>query len=196
MSKTVDYFFDLGSPASYLAWTQLPALCSQHRARLFYHPMLLGGVFQATGNASPVAVPAKGRYMLADLQRFAARYGVPLVMPPGFPVNTLQLMRGLMGVQMKHPERFEEVMAVLFNGLWQQRRDLSEPAVLVQTLQGHGVEPGWFQDLAIQPDVKAALKVATEAAVARGVFGAPTCFVGEEMFFGQDRLDFVSEALA
>ncbi|MHC6225951.1 2-hydroxychromene-2-carboxylate isomerase [Pseudomonas sp. X10] len=196
MSKTVEFFFDLGSPASYLAWTQLPGLCARHGAQLVYRPMLLGGVFQATGNASPVMVPAKGRYMLTDLQRFATRYGVTLALPPGFPVNTLGLMRGVIGTQLQHPERFDDLLSALFNGLWVQRRNLSDARLLDQTLEQAGFDPAGFHDLAGQPEVKEALKRATDEAVARGVFGAPTCFVGEQMFFGQDRLDFVAQALA
>lgn len=195
MSKTVEYFFDLGSPASYLAWTQLPDLCARHGAALVYRPMLLGGVFQATGNASPVMVPAKGRYMLADLQRFAARYGVTLALPPGFPVNTLTLMRAVAGTQLSAPERFDDLLTALFTGLWVQQRNLSEPGQLAQTLGEAGFDPDAFHALAGQLEVKQALKRTTEEAVARGVFGAPTCFVGEQMFFGQDRLDFVAQAL-
>ncbi|MFJ4345269.1 2-hydroxychromene-2-carboxylate isomerase [Pseudomonas sp. NPDC089401] len=195
MSKTVEFYFDLGSPASYLAWTQLPALCARHGANLVYRPMLLGGVFQATGNASPAMIPAKGRYMSIDLGRFAARYGVPFGLPPGFPINTLHLMRGLMGVQMRSPERFEALLAALFNGLWAQRRNLGEPERLHQTLHQAGFDPEALQALAADGEVKAELKRVTEEAVARGVFGAPTCFVGAEMFFGQDRLDFVEAAL-
>lgn len=196
MSKTVEFFFDLGSPASYLAWTQLPALCARHGATLVYRPMLLGGVFQATGNASPAMVPAKGRYMFTDLGRYATRYCVPFGLPPGFPVNTLTLMRGALGVQLRAPERFEALLATLFEGLWAQRRNLSDPVVLEQTLREAGFDAEQFQALAGDAEVKAALKVVTEEAVARGVFGAPTCFVGEQMFFGQDRLDFIEEALA
>ena len=92
MSKTVEFFFDFGSPASYLAWTQLPDLCARHGAELRFRPMLLGGVFQATGNASPISVPAKGRYTLIDFQRFARRYGVAFSLNPNFPINTLTLM--------------------------------------------------------------------------------------------------------
>ncbi|KIY41129.1 DSBA oxidoreductase [Pseudomonas sp. 10-1B] len=195
MHKTVDFFFDLGSPASYLAWTQLPGICTRQGASLRYRPMLLGGVFQATGNASPVMIPAKGRYMFTDLGRFAARYGVPFGLPPGFPVNTLSLMRGLMGTQLRTPERFEALLAVLFNGLWVQRRNLGDSAVLDETLSQGGFDPQAFHALAADGEVKAALKQATEEAVARGVFGAPACFVGDAMFFGQDRLDFVEEAL-
>ena len=95
MSKTLEFFFDLGSPATYLAYTQLPALCAKTGAQVVYQPMLLGGVFKATGNASPIMVPAKGRYMLDDLARYAKRYNVPLRFNPHFPINTLVLMRAV-----------------------------------------------------------------------------------------------------
>ncbi|AXM94603.1 DsbA family protein [Pseudomonas plecoglossicida] len=196
MSKTVEFFFDLGSPASYLAWTQLPDLCARHGATLCYRPMLLGGVFQATGNASPAMIPAKGRYMFTDLGRFAARYGVPFGLPPGFPLNTLALMRGVIGTQLQAPTRFEALLAALFNGLWAHRRNLGEAGLLEETLTQAGFDPVEFHALAADGEVKAALKQATEEAVARGVFGAPTCFVEGQMYFGQDRLDFVEQALA
>jgi len=196
MSKTVEFYFDLGSPASYLAWTQLPALCARKGATLVYRPMLLGGVFQATGNASPAMVPAKGRYMFTDLGRYARRYGVPFGLPPGFPVNTLTLMRGVIGMQHRSPAQFEAVVAALFKGLWEQKRNLSEGKQLDQTLDEAGFDPAAFQALAADGEVKAELKRVTEEAVARGVIGAPTLFVGGEMFFGQDRLDFVEQALS
>ncbi|MEN5302941.1 MULTISPECIES: 2-hydroxychromene-2-carboxylate isomerase [unclassified Pseudomonas] len=196
MSKTVEFYFDLGSPASYLAWTQLPALCARQGAALIYRPMLLGGVFQATGNASPAMIPAKGRYMTTDLGRYARRYGVPFGLPPGFPVNTLTLMRGAIGMQLRAPAQFEALLAVLFKGLWQHRRNLSDGPTLDETLRQAGFDPEAFHALAADGEVKAELKRVTEEAVARGVFGAPTCFVDGEMFFGQDRLDFVEEALS
>lgn len=196
MSKTVEFHFDLGSPASYLAWTQLPALCARHGAQLLLRPMLLGGVFQATGNASPVMIPAKARYVQTDFGRFAKRYGVPLGLPPGFPLNTLGLMRGVTGVQLHHPERLEALLKVLFEALYAHRRNLADDSVLDETLAQGGFDAKAFRELAALPEVKAALKQATEQAVERGAFGAPTCFVGQQMFFGQDRLDFVEEALS
>ncbi|MBV4544141.1 2-hydroxychromene-2-carboxylate isomerase [Pseudomonas vlassakiae] len=196
MSKTVEFYFDLGSPASYLAWTQLPALCARHGAALVYRPMLLGAVFQATGNASPAMIPAKGRYMSIDLGRYARRYDVPFGLPPGFPVNTLTLMRGTLGTQLRAPAQFDALLAVLFKGLWEHRRNLSDAAVLDETLRQAGFDLAAFHALAADGEVKAELKRVTEEAVARGVFGAPTCFVDGEMFFGQDRLDFVEEALS
>ncbi|UVL63850.1 2-hydroxychromene-2-carboxylate isomerase [Pseudomonas sp. B21-032] len=196
MSKTVEFFFDLGSPASYLAWTQLPKLCAQHDAQLVYRPMLLGGVFQATGNASPAMVPAKARHVFVDFQRYAKRYGVTLALPPGFPINTLGLMRGTVAVQRYQPERFAAYLNAMFTALWVRQRNLADPQVLAAVLQEAGFDPEQYQAWSAEPEVKAALKDATEEAVRRGVFGAPSCFVGEQMFFGQDRLEFVVEALA
>ena len=195
MTKTVEFLFDVGSPTAYLAWTQLPQICAETGATLVSTPMLLGGVFQATGNASPAAVPAKGRYMTADLTRFAKRYGVPFAHNPYFPINTLLLMRGAVGVQLRLPERFDLYLKAVFGALWVEQKNLNDPAVLMATLAAAGFEPATMQALVAEPAVKDALRANTESAVARGVFGAPTLFVGETMFFGQDRLDFVREAL-
>ena len=195
MTKTVEFLFDVGSPTAYLAWTQLPQICAETGATLVSTPMLLGGVFQATGNTSPAAVPAKGSYMTADLARFAKRYGVPFAHNPNFPINTLLLMRGAVGVQLRLPERFDIYLKAVFSALWVEQKNLNDPAVLMATLAAAGFEPATMQALVAEPAVKDALRANTEGAVARGVFGAPTLFVGETMFFGQDRLDFVREAL-
>ncbi|NWE19410.1 2-hydroxychromene-2-carboxylate isomerase [Pseudomonas sp. P7548] len=195
MSKTLEFFFDLGSPATYLAYTQLPALCADTGAQLIYQPMLLGGVFKATGNASPITVPAKGRYMFDDLARYAQRYKVPLKFNPHFPINTLVLMRAVTGVQMHQPERFLDFIDCLFRALWVEGRHLGDPAVVAQVLTEQGFDPEQVLALANDETVKAALKDKTEQAVQRGVFGAPSLFVGNRLFFGQDRLDFVREAL-
>jgi len=196
MTKSVEFYFDVGSPATYLAWTQLPALCAQAGAALVFKPMLLGGVFQATGNASPASVAAKGRYMNDDLGRFAKRYGVPFNMNPHFPINTLQLMRGAIGIQLRQPERLDAYLTTVFQALWVHGANLNDPATVATTLAAAGFDPAQVFALVNDVDIKAALKANTEEAVSRGVFGAPTMFVGGTMFFGQDRLDFVREALA
>jgi len=195
MSKTVEFFFDLGSPASYLAYTQLPDLCRDAGAELVYRPMLLGGVFQATGNASPAMIPAKGRYMIRDLARFAERYGVPMRFNPHFPINTLTLMRLLVAVQSHQPEHFDDALRALFQATWVDGVNMGDPAKVAGVLVAAGFDAALLQAQITEPAVKDALKATTEEAVKRGVFGAPTCFVGGEMFFGQDRLDFVREAL-
>ena len=195
MTKTVEFFFDVGSPAAYLAWTQLPGLCARQGAELVYRPMLLGGVFKATGNASPATVPAKGRYVEMDYGRYASRYGVPLTINPHFPIITLYLMRVITGVQMKHPERLQPLLKAVFEALWVDGSNLNEPALTIATLAKAGFGASEIEALACAPDVKEALKTNTEEAVSRGVFGAPTMFVNTEMFLGQDRLEFVKEAL-
>jgi 2-hydroxychromene-2-carboxylate isomerase len=195
MSKQVEFFFDVGSPTTYLAWTQLPGLCAQAGAELVYRPMLLGGVFQATGNASPANVPAKARYMDADMARFARRYGVPLASNPFFPINTLVLMRGATGVQLRAPARFDAYLRGVFHAMWVEPQNLNDPATAAKALAAAGFDPAEVMGWANDAEVKAALRATTEEAVARGVFGAPTMFVGTEMFFGQDRLDAVREAL-
>ena len=195
MSKSVEFFFDFGSPATYLAWTQLPALCEEIGVALIYRPMLLGGVFQATGNQSPVMIPSKGRFMLQDLQRFARRYQVPMQFNPHFPLNTLLLMRAATGVQMRQPESFEHFVATVFRAIWVDALNLGDMAVLAEVLSSTGLDPQVLLALAGEQEVKDKLKSTTEEAVRRGVFGAPSMFVGDELFFGQDRLDFVREAL-
>lgn len=195
MSKSVEFYFDFGSPTTYLAWTQLPALCAAADAELVYKPMLLGGVFQATGNASPITIPSKGRFMLQDLQRFARRYQVPMQFNPHFPINTLGLMRGAVAVQLRLPERFDAYVTAIFQAMWVDALNLGDPVVLGTVLAKAGFDPQQLLVLSAEQTVKDQLKATTEEAVKRGVFGAPSMFVGNELFFGQDRLDFVAEAL-
>ena len=196
MSKDVEFYFDLGSPATYLAYTQLPTICARTGSQLIYRPILLGGVFKATGNASPATIPAKGRYMFQDLDRYAHRYGVPLKFNPHFPINTLMLMRAVTGIQLRQPQRFVAFIDCLFRALWVDGKALDDPATVAAVLSQNGFNPEEVLALTADEEVKAALKDNTEHAVKRGVFGAPTLFVGDQMFFGQDRLDFVIEALA
>jgi len=196
MNKSVEFFFDVGSPASYLAWTQLPGICERAGAALVARPMLLGGVFQATGNASPMAVPAKGSYTFVDLSRFAKRYGVPLRMNPHFPINTLNLMRAACGAQAHELQRFQDFLAAVFNAIWVDAANLNDPAVAAQVLADAGFDAAQVFGWAGEADAKAVLRANTEEAVSRGVFGAPTMFVDSAMYFGQDRLDFVAQALA
>ncbi|MNV59547.1 2-hydroxychromene-2-carboxylate isomerase [compost metagenome] len=196
MSKTVEFLFDLGSPTTYLAYTQLPAICEQTDSQLIYIPILLGGVFKATGNASPATIPAKGRHMILDLDRYARRYGVPLKFNPHFPINTLVLMRAVTGIQLHQPERFVAFIDCLFKALWVDGRNLNDPATVAAVLSGNGFDPNEVLALTADETVKATLKDNTDKAVQRGVFGVPSMFVDDQLYFGQDRLDFVLEALS
>lgn len=204
MTHTVEFYFDVGSPTAYLAHKRLLQLQQQQNAQgqagehgefsLQYRPMLLGGVFKASGNQSPVAIPAKGAYMLEhDLPRFARRYGVRLNFNPHFPINTLQLMRGVMAAEKL--DCAPRYIDTVFDAIWLDARDMGDAAQVAATLDAAGLDAKALLELAQTSAVKTALIEATEAAVARGIFGAPTMFVGREMFFGQDRLDFVMEAV-
>jgi 2-hydroxychromene-2-carboxylate isomerase len=195
MTRTVQFYFDVGSPAAYLAFARLPALCQQTGATLDWRPMLLGGVFQATGNHSPATIPAKGKYLFTDLQRFASRHGIAFRQNPFFPINTLTLMRMAMGVSMREPQRLAAFVEAVYRAIWVQERNMNDPVVVSRVLQDAGFDPEAMLALAGDAAVKEQLKTQTQEAVARGVFGAPTFFVGDEMYWGQDRLDFVKEAL-
>lgn len=194
--KTFDFWFDFGSPAAYLAATQIAAMEKASGATAIWRPMLLGGVFQATGNSSPATVPAKGRYSFADFSRFARRYGVPLSVNPHFPINTLMLMRGAAGMQRTEPGRFMDYCRAMFSAIWIESLNLNDPAIVAAALERAGFDPAALMALCNDPVTKDDLKAATQLAIERGVFGAPTFFVGDEMFWGQDRIDFVLEALA
>ncbi|CAG2156615.1 2-hydroxychromene-2-carboxylate isomerase [Cupriavidus yeoncheonensis] len=195
MSKTAEFYFDVGSPASYLAWTQLPTICEETGGTLVYKPILLGGVFQAIGNASPAAIPAKGAYTNIDYARHARLYGVPYQCNPHFPIITLTLMRAVTGVQMRMPDRFQDFLRSVFHALWVDALNLNQPQLVAKTLVDAGFDVEAIMALTNDAEVKSQLRSTTEEAVKRGVFGAPTTFVGEHMFFGQDRLEWVCHAL-
>ena len=195
MSKTVDFYFDFGSPAAYLAYTQLPKLRADTGATVVMKPLLLGGVFQATGNRPPISVPLKGTYLFQDMSRYAKRYGVPLNMNPHFPINTITLMRADVGLALRGDERLPVYRDAVFRAIWVDKQNLNDPATVGAMLATAGFDPAAIMALVADQQVKDELKALTQAAVDRGIFGAPTFFVGSEMFWGQDRLDFVREAL-
>ncbi len=195
MAKTFEFWFDFGSPASYLAWTQIPVIEKETGAQAQVRPMLLGGVFQATGNQSPATIPAKGRYTFNDFDRFARRYGVPLNRNPHFPINTLTLMRGAVGLQLREPARFTAYADAVFRAIWVDAQNLNDPATVGGVLHKSGFDPQALLAMTQAAEVKDKLKAVTQEAIDRGIFGAPTFFVGDQMFWGQDRIDFVKEAL-
>lgn len=195
-TKSIDFYFDFGSPTAYLAWTQLPKIAREAGAQLNLRPILLGGIFQATGNRSPADTAAKGAWMQQDMARFSKRYGISFRNNPFFPINTLLLMRGATGMQMRHPERFDDYVRTVYEAMWVHEIDMSKPQVVAKVFKDAGFDVDAIMALTQDPAVKETLRAATEAAVQRGIFGAPTMFVGDEMYFGQDRLDFVKEALS
>ena len=193
--KRVEFYFDYGSPYSYLADSQLPGLCERTGAEIVYCPMLLGGVFKATGNYSPFeeTCDAKRRYGARELPRWVNHYGVPFQSNPHFPINTLGLMRT--SVAAMRAGVFAAFHAAIFPAFWTRGLNLGDPAVLLETLNQADLDGAALSLAASSPQVKQELRTGTEAAVARGIFGAPTFFVADEMFFGADHLSFVEDAL-
>lgn len=194
MAKQLEFLFDYGSPFSYLADTQLAALARRTGAAIIYTPVLLGAVLKATGNSSPMTVAAKGRYMGVELKRWAQRYHVPPPANAHFPINTIRLMRG--AVASRGLGLFDRYHGAVYDAFWARGLNLGDDAVWRGVLETHGL-PGEEIAAAIETSaVKDELRVNTEQAVARGMFGAPTFFVGDEMFWGNDRLDWVEAALS
>jgi 2-hydroxychromene-2-carboxylate isomerase len=189
----VEFLYDFGSPASYIAYARMPAIAARTGAVVVHRPVLLGAVFKATGNHSPAQVPAKGKWMMDDLRRFARRHGVRFESNPFFPVNTLHLMRA--AVAAEREGRLVAYSDAIFHAMWAEPRDLRDPKIVREVVARAGFDAEALLAAAEEPEIKEALRRSTEEAVARGMFGAPTFFVGGEMFFGQDRLDFVEEAL-
>ena len=199
MSKTIDFIFDFGSPNAYLAWRVLPEIAERTGAAINLIPCLLGGIFKATNNQSPVAafaqVQGKLAYEALETRRFVVRHGLSAFRQnPHFPVNTLLIMRGLIAA--RRAGVGDRYLEAILAGMWEHGEKLDDPEVAARVLQAAGLDAQALLAATQDPEVKAELVANTEAAVARGVFGIPTFFVGDEMFFGKERLPQVEEAAA
>ena len=193
MSKSVEFYFDYGSPAAHLAFFELRRIARNAGAEIVWRPILLGAVFKTINSHSPIDIAPKGKWMMWDLANYAARYGVPFVSNPYFIFSTLPLMRGALVAERRGElERYSEAV---FLAIWRDARDMSNPAVIADALTEAGfAAPAYLAGIQ-EPAIKDALKARTDDAIARGVFGTPTYFVGDRMWWGQDRLDWVKDAL-
>ena len=199
MSKTIDFIFDFGSPNAYLAWHVLPGIAARTNAHVNLIPCLLGGLFKLTGNQAPMTafgnVKGKLEYERLETQRFIAKHGLrDFRFNPHFPVNTLLIMRGLLASRRTNvgDVYFETVL----KAMWEEGQKMDDPAVIAAVLGAAGLDAKAILDGAQDPDVKTELAANTSAAAARGAFGIPTFFVGDEMFFGKERLGQVEEVLS
>jgi 2-hydroxychromene-2-carboxylate isomerase len=189
MAKQIDFFYDYLSPFSYLADTQLPEIARRSGAEIVYRPILMGAIMKSVGNAGPLSIPSKAAYNVAEFQRWAKRYGVPAQFSPYFPFNTIRIVRGALAAQLVG--RFAEFHSAAFRAIWEQAQDLSKEEALRRLLGDAQIDPALIEG----EDIKNRLRANVDEAVERGAFGAPTFFVNGEMFWGNDRLDFVEEAL-
>ncbi len=193
MSQTVELFWDPASSYSYLASTQIDAVLAGSGAVLHWRPFLLGAAFKASGNQPPVAVPAKGAHLFVDLQRWAQLYGVGICTPKSFPLNSLLPTRAATVVaRTADGPRFAKALLAAH---WRDGRDISDANELGAICTTMGLDAEAILEQAQGQDIKDELRATTEDAIARGAFGAPTLFVGESMFWGNDRLDMVRALL-
>ena len=189
MNRKLEFFFDYVSPYTYLANSQIGEI----GAEVIYRPMLLGAVMQAAGNKPPKTVPAKGRYLETDIQRWAAAYGLPFKWGSLFPQRTVNALR--VAIVAEKQGKFHEVHNPLFEAVWVHDRDVNDNAVLAEIITDAGMDAVSVLEEISTDRIKGELRSNTEEAVERGIFGAPTFFVGDEMFFGNDRFEFIRHAL-
>ncbi|MDJ0789726.1 MAG: 2-hydroxychromene-2-carboxylate isomerase [Myxococcota bacterium] len=201
MSVDVEFHFDFGSPNAYLSHKVIPGIEKRTGVRFAYVPVLLGGVFKATGNASPAVtlqgIKNKPQYQQIEMQRFLERHDLveSFRFNPHFPVNTLQIMRGAIAAQRSSPELYARYVDAVYRAMWQEPAKLDDPDVIRATLEAAGLPADELIAGMQDPEVKAQLIANTEDSVSRGVFGSPSFFVGSELFFGKDRLREVEEEI-
>jgi 2-hydroxychromene-2-carboxylate isomerase len=191
MPKDFDFFYDLGSPYSYLASTQLAGIEQRTGARARLLPITLGGLRKATGHQLPP--PQQLKYMSEDIGRWAAEYGVKMQIPKAFPVSTIQGLRACIAAD--RDGKGAQAMHALFGVYWAQGEDVSDPAIIEGALTQSGLDGKALVAATGSQEIKDGLRRNTDLALSRGVFGVPTLFVGERSFWGNDRLHFAEAEL-
>ncbi|HUP91694.1 MAG TPA: 2-hydroxychromene-2-carboxylate isomerase [Solimonas sp.] len=193
MTQIIEFFWEPGSPYTYLAATQIGQLATEHGATVKWRPFLLGKVFEARGTRLPAAIPAKAQYMFKDLARWSQVYKVPVTMPQVFPVHSLLASRS--AIAASHLG-FEAAGALaVMDAYWGRGEDISSPEVLKAAFDRAGLPGGAILEKSGDAAVKDELRLNTEDALKRGVFGAPSMFLGDAMFWGNDRLDLLKLVL-
>ena len=196
--STVEFHFDFGSPNAYLSHKLLPGIATRTGAAITYVPVLLGGVFKLTNNQAPMLankdIKGKNEYMRLEMKRFIQNHGLTqFKMNPHFPVNTVTIMRAAVAADLEG--KLAPYVDAVFHHMWEAPQNMADAAVIRAALDGAGLDGATLLARAQEQDVKDILLKATEASVARGNFGSPTFFVGQEMFFGKDRLRDVEEEI-
>lgn len=193
MSKTVEFFFDFMSPPTYLAYRRLPAIAERCGANIVWRPLYTIGLHQLVGNQSPIMVPNKGAWIAKDLNRFVARHGIAYRANPHQPVKVVPSLRGAFVAE--EAGFLPAYLEAVFQAMWVEGRNIGDLKELAALLSAAGLDADLILTRIEEPAIKAKLVANTQEAADRGAFGAPSFFVGDELFWGQDRLDFVEEAL-
>jgi 2-hydroxychromene-2-carboxylate isomerase len=190
---TIEFFYDYASPFSYFADKQIRKVAERTGSELVYRPAVLGVLIVESNNTPPPAVPAKGSYYQVDMRRWSKRLDMPFKINPAFPVRSINLMRAALIAQ--DLDCFEAFHEAMWKAMWQDEKDLSQPEIIAAVCNEAGLDGEKIVAGTQDPAVKARLKENCDEAIARGAFGMPTFFVGDAMFFGNDRVDFVEEAI-
>lgn len=198
MTKTVDFIFDFASPNAYMTHKALAGIVERTGATFNYIPCLLGGIFKSTGNQAPFVtfanVKGKQEYNKLENERFIKKHNLTAYkMNPHFPMSTVALMRGL--IVAEEAGQKEAFIEAVLKAMWEEGENMGDPEVATRVLTAAGFDGAAIMAKTQDPDIKAKLIANTEAAVERGVFGIPTFFVGDEMFFGKERLGQVEEEI-
>ena len=195
MTRSFEFFFDYTSPTAYIGDYAARAVVERTGAEMIYRPVFLGGIMHATGNSPPGMVAAKGKYMSVDVPRCAARYGLPFGFNPAFPMKTLPILRASLGLE---PDEFATFRDACWERIWGAKgpKNLGDPDEIKAMCEEIGFDAERILAMGKDDALKAKLLANTDEAVTRGTFGAPTYFVGEHMFFGHDRLDYLEELMA
>ncbi|HLT76465.1 MAG TPA: 2-hydroxychromene-2-carboxylate isomerase [Ferrovibrio sp.] len=197
--KRIEFFYDVSSPWTYLAFTNIQPLAREEGAEIEWRPFLVGGVFNSVNPSvyqqRETPVPAKAAYMLKDLQDWARQAGLKIVFPPKvFPVNSVKALRGCLWAKVEGKE--VALATALFELYWGEDRDISQDDVLLEAAGRAGLDGAAMLQATGDPAIKAQLKANTDEVIARGGFGSPTIFInGSDMYFGNDRLPLVRAAL-
>jgi len=191
--KSVEFLYDFVSAPSYIAWTQVDALAREEKAEVTMTPVFCGGIFKEIGNPGPLVLPAKRAWYVNDLLLWARKRGVPLRPNPNAPIRSLPLMRAVFVAEERG--ELDRYMKAVWEATYVNAMNMSDPEVVKTVLADSGIDYALYLAEIERDDVKAKLRENTERAIQRGVFGVPTFFVGDALFFGQDRLEFVREAL-
>ena len=196
VAPPIDFYFEFASPYGYLASTRIDAIAERHGGEVDWHPIMLGAAFKETGTRPLMHTPMKGPYLLHDVPRFARLLGVPFQAPAVMPVNSLAASRACVWLQPDDPALAKRLAQALFHAHWGQGRDIASPEQVAEIAGSLGIDQQALLVAVAHPAIKERLKDQTQASIERGVFGSPFVFVGDEPFWGADRLDQVERWLA
>ena len=196
MAEPIEFWFDFSSPYSYLASERIDELAAKYDRRIKWRPVMLGAAFKASGLPLLLTVPLKGEYSKRDIERSARFMGVPYKFPPKFPLATLVAARGYYWLHGQDCVRAREFAHAVFRAYWVDGRDISEGSGVLAIAAGLGIDGEAFTAAVASPEIKDRVKQETDAAIARGMFGAPYFMVDGEPFWGADRLPQIDKWLA